>query len=257
MIGHCWIELIQQDASTGADVVVETIRPWEDYGLYMVSYDAPPPKVRTYRANIEGRDGALDLTEWEGQNIVRYNDRTVTIAFRNMLGNSYGFISKLLGRRVNIHFDEDAEYYFVGRCDGITEEVRKHVGDMELTFTCHPFRRSIRTQTVTYEVAHGRQGTQHIIANHVHETLVCESPSVVPVISVTGVEDNLFHDNMVAIYTDGVFQSENRTVIEFHNNGVINSLGAKLTLGDNVVGMWNYNEENTMSVTLTWHPEVI
>ena len=138
MIGYCWFERV--DNSSGAPRVTKTIWPREDYGLYLVNYDAPLPEVRTYRANIEGMDGTLDLTEWEGAGIVRYQDRTVTVRLRDLDGRGRDFTAEMLGKRFFIHFSDDLDHCYYGRCESIEEEVRNRVNDITMTFTCSPYR---------------------------------------------------------------------------------------------------------------------
>lgn len=136
MIGHVVFETLRR---TTAGDEATLIRPWEDYGIFLVNYDAPPPEPKIYRVDIEGRSGSLDMTEWAGD--VFYNDRTVTVKLRDMLSRKSEIMNALLGRRCRVQFDvDDPEYYYEGRCESIKEQTRRHVSDMTLTFVCHPFK---------------------------------------------------------------------------------------------------------------------
>ena len=117
----------------------EILRPFEDYGVLMVSHDAPPPTPKTYTVSLEGADGYLDMTEWAGE--VRYNARSVTIKLRDMETDAHKAIMQFLAsRKLRITFSEEPDYYFIGRCDKPAETTRKRVTDVSLSFTCQPWK---------------------------------------------------------------------------------------------------------------------
>ena len=110
-----------------------------DYGLILKSFDAPEPKVRTHRVQVDGADGELDMTEWAG--VVRFENRTVTIAFRDMQSEGYKqLVNHVLGRNCKIFISSDPAWYFYGRCDGAGSSTRKRVTDTPLVFTCQPYK---------------------------------------------------------------------------------------------------------------------
>lgn len=115
-----------------------TVRPYEDYGMYLVSYDAPPPKPKTVEVQIEGRSGSIDLTEWAGD--VFYETRMVTIKLRDMRGDATELITRLNGRRVKVYFDDQPDWYFVGRVESMNDPTRKHVSDLTLQIKCDPWK---------------------------------------------------------------------------------------------------------------------
>lgn len=137
MIGRVWFGLLTKTAQ--GDHVTQ-LDPYADYGLIMGSYDAPPPQPKIYRANIEGRNGTLDMSEWAGE--IFYGDRTVTIMLRDMHGsaNANAFVNRVTGRRCRMWFDDDPDYFYEGRCEKTATSTRQHVTDITLTLTCHPFR---------------------------------------------------------------------------------------------------------------------
>lgn len=115
-----------------------TVRPYEDYGMYLVSYDAPPPTPKTLEVQIEGRSGSIDLTEWAGD--VFYDTRNVTVKLRDMRGDATELITRLNGRRVRVYFDDLPGWYFVGRIESINDNTRKHVSDLTLKIKCDPWK---------------------------------------------------------------------------------------------------------------------
>jgi len=115
------------------------LRPADDLGLYLVSYDAAPPAPKTYYVDVDGADGALDLSEWAGE--VKYNTRTVTLTMRDIECRGHEALTQFLtGRRVKITFSDQPEWYFVGRCVDNDESTRKRVTDQTYTFTCEPYK---------------------------------------------------------------------------------------------------------------------
>lgn len=126
----------------------------EDYGLILKSFEAPGPKAKLNLINISGRDGSLDMTDWAGE--TRYEDRHLKIAFRDMQGDEFGpMLDKIHGQRCKIIHSTDNTLYYLGRCSDVDIETRRHVTDIELSFTCSPFRMSTVKTTVTRTVTSG------------------------------------------------------------------------------------------------------
>lgn len=123
-----------------------------DYGLLLKSFDAPEPKPKTYRVQVEGADGELDMTEWAG--VVRYENRTVSAAFRDMQSEGYKrLVNQLLGRNCKIILSSDPDWYFYGRCDEAESRTRKRVTDTPLVFTCQPYKTSRFSTIIRQQVA--------------------------------------------------------------------------------------------------------
>lgn len=114
------------------------LRPFEDYGMYLVSYDAPPPLPKIEDVQIEGRSGSIDLTEWAGD--VFYDTRNVTVKLRDMRGDATELVTRLNGRRVRVYFDDQPEWYFLGRVKSMAESTRRHVSDLTMQITCDPWK---------------------------------------------------------------------------------------------------------------------
>ena len=132
----------------------ETLRPCESLGLILVCHDAPPPPVRTYRAELDGADGELDLSEWAGG--VRFGERTVTMTLRDMTGaGTDAALDFALTRRVRIFFSEQPGYFYDGRCVKAERATRRRVTDLRLTFLCAPYR--LRAE-LTRRVLTAREG---------------------------------------------------------------------------------------------------
>lgn len=150
----------------------KTFEPLE-YGLLLKSFDCPTPAPKLYTESIEGMDGELDMSSWAGE--IRYNNRVVEAAFRDMSGERYNdLINFLHGRKVKIYHSTDLDHYFEGRCTKAEPETRSHVTTFGLTFSCHPYRRAVRLTKITKEMT----GSEDI-------TLQAARESVCPEFTVT------------------------------------------------------------------------
>lgn len=252
MIGRWWIETLKINKR---DVVDKTILPYEDYGLYLVEYDAAPPKPRTYRATIEGRNGTLDLTEWEGPGIIRYDDRTVTVKVREMDGRTLSnqFVGAILGKRVNLHFDDDPEYYYVGRCEEASTSTRNCVTDTSLTFTCQPFRVSSTQKIATFTAPPRVSASTPSITNF---TISNSGGIAIPTLTIGGIEDGY----ATGVYSQLWWSSADVTTYKFYtsdDNGPVATQGVYVRTGQTNFAITNANVSNNITLTVAWRDEVI
>lgn len=124
----------------------------EDYGLILKSFDASEPEPKLNLISISGCDGSLDLTNWAGE--TRYENRTVNIAFRDMRGENYtDMLNEIYREPCKIRYSADDEWYYSGRCVSAKPTTRDHVTDLELEFTCHPYRMSFSPTVVSGNVS--------------------------------------------------------------------------------------------------------
>ena len=108
-------------------------------GIFMKYHDAPPPSPKILRFELDGMDGALDMTEWAGE--TKYESREVTIGFRDMTAQFYDELTQFcVGRMVKIMFSDDPKYYLYGRGNADSRSVRNRIIDGDISFTCDPFR---------------------------------------------------------------------------------------------------------------------
>ena len=122
-----------------------TLHPFEDYGWRLASLEASPPEPKTYRVEIEGRNGALDMSAWAGR--IFYNDREIKMEFRAYSRADKNPIYALLGQTVKIFFSGEPDFYYDGRVDKIETKDNFRVCDLTLTCTCYPYRKRV-TETV-------------------------------------------------------------------------------------------------------------
>lgn len=117
----------------------DSVMPYEDDGIMLVSFDAPAPKTKTYRVELDGADGMLDMTEWAGT--VLYENRQVNIVLRDMTGaHCQRLVNELTGRHWHCTNSADPDYYYDGRVDVVTPKTRNRVTDITITMTCKPYK---------------------------------------------------------------------------------------------------------------------
>lgn len=102
-------------------IKIDEIHTAADWGLILNSKSFPPPEPKIYAVEIEGQDGAIDLSE-SLTNDIRYKNRPVSFTFTdangtysersNRLMDIVGFVH---GRKRKIILDDDKHHYFYGR----------------------------------------------------------------------------------------------------------------------------------------------
>jgi len=121
-----------------------------DYGLIVAPYAIPMPEPQTNFIEIPGRDGALDLSEAFGA--VRYSDRVIELTlyarapFDSLVST---FAADVHGRRMNVIFDRDPNFYYNARIT--IEDVERHWGYCELSLECRakPYKLEQFETTIT------------------------------------------------------------------------------------------------------------
>lgn len=148
----------------------DILRPYEDYGIILVAFDAPAPTPKVNRVTIEGMDGTLDMTEWAGE--VRYNNRNLTMTLRDMQNRLPNPIVNFCnGQALKITHSDEPNWYYCGRCELISEPTKSRVRDTQLGFVCEPYKLKATETTIA------REGTGTI-------NLKAEKMSAVPTIYV-------------------------------------------------------------------------
>lgn len=109
-----------------------------DYGLYVGNtMPVAPPTVRKQMIEVPGRNGDIDLTEaLTGYTV--YNNRQITLQLGGKknprIWHSFmsSFLNEIHGKTVRVIFDDDPEFYFIGRAEVQGDAVK---GNEVCTFT--------------------------------------------------------------------------------------------------------------------------
>ena len=112
-----------------------------DYGLIVAPYEIPMPTAQTNFVPVPGHDGSLDLTE--AFDAIRFNDRIILLtlyATGEYDARVSAFVNAVHGKRMQIVFSKDPDYYYTGRVDVTSISKRDGYCEIALTITAEPFK---------------------------------------------------------------------------------------------------------------------
>lgn len=118
----------------------------KDLGLALSRTDCvQPPEPKTNIIDIPGADGLIDLTEsLSGRTL--YNNRIITMEFGRGLKKEawptmYSRIQSLFhGKQVKVIFDDDTEYYYLGRATVSDYARTQMLGTLTITVSAEPYK---------------------------------------------------------------------------------------------------------------------
>lgn len=152
----------------------------EQYGFWLEWRTLSAPKPQLNYQTIPGRNGSLDLSEALGD--VYYEDRTLNLYMRHPDKDWYSdheaFTSQFHGRKFQIKFGNDPNWYWYGRVIVDTYYAKSH--EMRVSATVHPFKLALSETVVTQEVTATTEQTAHAVA------LTNGRMTVTPKVTVTG-----------------------------------------------------------------------
>lgn len=189
---------------------------WADWGLLLTFKQIPDPEPKLYQVDIDGQDGALDLSEALTGEVV-YNPRTVEASFSASEG-TYAerdallreIVAALHGRQVQIIEPDDPDHYMLGRVQITDKTNAPSHATLAMEATCDPWRYALEETTRTVAVS---APVDVVIHNHGTKTLT-------PRVAVSGTVA-LTYDGVTTELTDGTYKLS----------------GLKLRAGANVIGL--------------------
>lgn len=137
------------------------VHSYDDLRLILSEKEMGAPAVKTRKIDIEGADGALDLTDFFGE--PKYEDVTHKFQFHTIVPQGefltqYSTIKNAIhGKKMRIILDDDPLFYWLGRChvSGFTNE--KGIGQVQVECDCEPYKLKLEKTVVTRAV-NGTQG---------------------------------------------------------------------------------------------------
>jgi phage-related protein len=137
------------------------VHSFDDLHLILTEKEMGAPAVKTRKIDIEGADGALDLTDFFGE--PKYEDVTHKFRFSTIVPQAefqtlYSTIKNTIhGKKMRVILDDDPLFYWMGRChvSGFTNE--KNVGQVQVECDCEPYKLKTDKTVVTQAVS-GTQG---------------------------------------------------------------------------------------------------
>ena len=109
---------------------------YDDFGLILSSKVINPPEPKTNEVEVPLRDGSIDLTQALTDE-VKYKDREIQLTFsvidsRKTWHDKISAIENYLhGQRMKIIFDEDPEFYYIGKVSVDKWATDRNVGTLD------------------------------------------------------------------------------------------------------------------------------
>lgn len=122
---------------------------FDDFGIYLTSKTINPPEPQTNTISVPLRDGSIDLTE-SLTNDVKYNDRKINMTFSvihpmEQWSDKVSEIENYLhGKRMKVVFDDDANFYYIGRLKVNEWSSQKSIGKLVIECVADPYKYDIQ-----------------------------------------------------------------------------------------------------------------
>lgn len=120
------------------------VHSFRDLDLILTRKEIGSPNIKTKKIDIEGADGALDLTDFFGEptfeNVLHKFTFTVARPQSEFLTAFSDVKNAVHGWNGRIILDDDPSFFYVGRCSvsGFTNE--KNIGEIEIEADCEPWK---------------------------------------------------------------------------------------------------------------------
>ena len=128
---------------------------YDDLKMILARREIGLPEPQVYTVEIPGRNGILDLTDalFDG---CKFNNRELALTFvtlSSLTGNEWtDFLSEITeilhGQKLQIIFDEDPDYYYLGRCSINSFETNCYRHEVEVACDCAPYKYKLSETTV-------------------------------------------------------------------------------------------------------------
>ena len=119
---------------------------YEDFSLLLIKggVQISTPDAKIEEVEVLGADGTHDLTEYFGE--VKYHNRTLTFTFETTKRHQefYDLVveiaNKLHGRKLNIVYEREPNFYYVGRAKVNEYKSIEKIGRLVIECTCEPYK---------------------------------------------------------------------------------------------------------------------
>ena len=175
----------------------DNIHSFYDLNLILSAVEISPASPKTNYVDIPGGDGALDLTEANGE--VRYSDRTHKFTFTMNPASDLSetaweekkteVSNRLNGRACRITLDKDPDYYWQGRCTVDSYKSDKRLRQFVVSARVRPYKYKQTETVVNFDLTEAEKTV----------SLQNSRRSVCPVITCTD-------DNTVIVFNGNTFK---------------------------------------------------
>lgn len=136
-----------------SDVIFGTLNSREDLNLTFTHADKGAPDVHTEYVEVPGRT-PVDLSELAGR--VQYNNRKMVIEFEytgfDWEAEKQLVLAKLHGRKMQIRFLNDPDWYYTGRCT-VKSKINGSTIHFTVDVTADPYKRIVNETPAVFSAA--------------------------------------------------------------------------------------------------------
>jgi hypothetical protein len=178
-------------------VLFGSYHSYDDLGLILSKKEISPPVPQTKLVTVPMRDGSIDMTESLTDD-VKYNDRTITMTFSMILpqadwSSKLSYVENCIhGQKMNIIFDDDAGFYYVGRVTVDKFSSKKSIGTVVVKAIVEPFKYDLLSTAVdwewdTFSFENGliNEMGQLVVSGTTTVTLLCRRKRMFPIFTAS------------------------------------------------------------------------
>ncbi len=129
---------------------------YNDFGLVLKSKTISPPKPKLKTIGIPMRDGDLDISD-NLTGDIKFENREITLSLMYMgsIANWSGISSEvqnyLNGKRLRVIFDDDKEFYYIGRVTVTGFATTRPVADFTIKIDAEPYKYDVHSTSEQWE----------------------------------------------------------------------------------------------------------
>ena len=132
----------------------------DDFGMFMTDFSVSPPELQTAYVDVPFRDGPLDFSTALTGGIVKYKNRTVTAEFKTQdrtpdswKSRYHTFVNYVQGQKLQLIFDYDPEYYYLGRISCDVSKDDQVIGTVSISADCDPYKYKLSPTVKEFDVS--------------------------------------------------------------------------------------------------------
>ena len=197
-------------------LINNTIHTGNDLGLVLTSKELGLPKVQSFKVEIPGRSGALDMSEaLTGE--PSYDNRTLKFSFfgdgpREEILDLIDIMTSYTGKWISVVVEDLTDWYYEGRAEVSINDKYRYV-EIELTIDAQPFRQLITPKLLSYTNVSNKE----ISINN-------EGVSIIPTVTVS-TDTTIVNGAKTYTLSTGTYDSENLILKNGINKWTVTTTG--------------------------------
>lgn len=122
------------------------VHSFNDLGLILATKHIDNPEVKTRYISVPGRDGDIDESELltgrpnYGNRAISLSFLKLDLAYEDWQQYMSDLATLLHGQKMDIIFDDDPAYYYLGRCELGAITANKKAGKIDISITAEPYK---------------------------------------------------------------------------------------------------------------------